>query len=49
MEVHRVWQRTSEDIWRKIERDDLYWKRLRSVYEGGSIIYSYKMNSLNKM
>jgi len=38
MEVYRVWQRTSKDIQGKIERSNLYQKRLESTDKGESII-----------
>jgi len=38
IEVHGVWQGTSEDIQGRIKRSNLYWKRLGSVDEEESII-----------
>jgi len=38
IEVHGVWQETSEDIQGRMEKSNLYWKRLESVDEEESII-----------
>jgi len=47
IKVHKVWQRTSKNIQKKIERGNSYQKSLESVDE--EVIHDYEVNGQNGM